>query len=133
MRLEELREESEKEGFEPLGLPLEEMGLLYFVRWDRYTVGRNGVSCVFGWIDRADGRFDFVVLEPDPDGLGFTTSSAERSEEISTLLNGGEPTGTHNPCRRVEDAEESALLENVIRLPLNMWALPAHLAGRGSR
>jgi hypothetical protein len=99
-----------------IGLPLEEMALLSLVKWDRYTMGPEGVSTVFGWIDRQDGRSDFVLLRPTREGCGVTTSSAEHSEAIGAALNGGEPTGRHQPCLRVEDDPESADLANVIRL-----------------
>lgn len=74
-----------------------------FVQWDRLNRwGDDGLQ-VYGWIVRADGRADFVLVEFAGDGgLGFTTSSAEWSEHISRMLHGGE-SRTHVPCERVED------------------------------
>ena len=98
-------------------LPVEEMGLLPFVEWDRYTEdGKGGVSMVFGWIARPDGRSDFVILRPTEGGLGFSTSSAEYSEEISRLLRGGELSETHQTCIRVESHPDAESLANVVRL-----------------
>jgi hypothetical protein len=96
-------------------LPIEEMRLLDFVTWDRYA-GTPDDFGLFGWISRADGRSDFIRLHVVPDGIGYSTSSAEYSAEISTRLNGGEPTGTHNDCLRVEAHPDAASLPNVVRL-----------------
>lgn len=96
-------------------LPLEEMVLLDFVRWDRYA-GKPEKFQLFGWIDRPDGRSDFILFEVTPEGIGYTTSSAERSEEISRRLNDGQASETHNPCRRVERHPVAADLANVVRL-----------------
>lgn len=73
-----------------------------FVCWDRLNRWEGGGLQVYGWIARADGRADFVLITFEGDGaLGFTTSSAEWSEHISRLLHGGESV-THIPCERVE-------------------------------
>jgi hypothetical protein len=93
-------------------LPLEEMALLDFVWWDRYA-GMPDDFKLFGWIDRPDGRSDFILLTVVPEGIGYTTSSAERAEEVSRRLNDGEKSETHNPCRRVEDHPAATSLPNV--------------------
>lgn len=90
------------------------LSLLPFVRWDRYTD-----SSVFGWIDRADGRADFVALINEPGkGVYTVTSSADRSSEIGRLIYdwyGAEwHPNQHSPCRRVEDALPE--LVNVVKL-----------------
>lgn len=106
---------SEQQAASAVELPIEEMAMLDFIRWDRYTSSTKKLS-LFGWIPREDGRSDFVLLTVIPEGIGFTTSSAEYSEEISRRLNGGEPTGTHNDCLRVEAHPAAAELPNVVRL-----------------
>lgn len=77
---------------------------LPFVEWDRMSLGRGKrnemMAFLYGWIARPDGRSDFVVVFVDHDGLGFTTSSAARSDEIAGLLDLG---GDHLPCKRIED------------------------------
>lgn len=93
-------------------MPLEEMRLLDFVQWDRFVEGEREVV-VYGWIERTTLRDDFVVLTSVPAGVGFLTSSAKYSEEIGRRLNGGEPSGTHSKCQRVEVVSD---LPNVIRL-----------------
>lgn len=89
---------------------------LPFVCWDRYVEIPDGDLDVYGWIDREDGRADFVILtfaEADPDFVGFTTSSSEHSEEIGRLIH-GEDDAEHYPCQRVEHA--GVEIENVVRL-----------------
>lgn len=92
------------------------MLLLDFVQWDRYS-GNSEKFVVFGWIARPDGRSDFVLLRVDSQWIGFTTSSAEYSEEISRRLNDGVPTGTHTRCHRVEFNFSAQQVPNVIRTP----------------
>ncbi len=89
------------------------MEKLDFVQWDRFTNGEGFVNC-FGWINRPDGRSDFVLLaiwdgheEPH-----FWTSSAQYSEEIARRLY-GDAEG-HVSCQRVEHAGLS--LSNMVRL-----------------
>lgn len=96
-------------------LPVEEMAVLDFVNWDRFAGNTERLS-VFGWIDRPDGRSDFVLLRVTAEGIAFTTSSAELSPEISRRLNGGEPSSSHNACQRVEHHPKAAGLPNVVRL-----------------
>ena len=76
------------------------MNLLDMVDWDRCTVSLER-GTVFGWIERDDGRNDFVVLFWDATGFGYTTSSAKHSREIGERL--GFPEGGHRDCERVED------------------------------
>jgi hypothetical protein len=92
------------------------------VRWDRVAgEATDGRIAVFGWMDRSDGRHDFVVLDlnfPSPElpqgGVGYTTSSAKLSAKIGELLYGAENV-EHFPCRRVEH-EFPGLVENVVHL-----------------
>lgn len=75
-----------------------------FVEWDRMTFSRDRQTgemlvAVYGWIARDDSRSDFVVVLIEH-GIGFTTSSAERSEEIAQLLG---LASVHVSCERVED------------------------------
>jgi hypothetical protein len=56
----------------------------------------------FGWIDREDGRSDFVVVYIDHHGAaGFATSSAKYSREFSERLFG--TSEGHRDCERIED------------------------------
>lgn len=93
---------------------------LPFVRWDRY-VESDGDFAVFGWIDREDGRSDFVLVlwetaDPLPGAPCYWTSSAARSKEIGELLYGGiegfDP-DSHVDCARVED-DFGGLVENAV-------------------
>lgn len=60
------------------------------VIWDRYT--NSGTHYyVYGWIERTDGKRDFVVLEMEQDSealraIDFVTSSAKYSREIMKIL-----------------------------------------------
>lgn len=93
-----------------------------FVRWDRFTVSPDDEVNVYGWIDREDGRSDFVlvefdVTEPAAVSYGWTTSSAERSDELADLLYGEgliEDGYRHLVCRRVET--ELLGVKNPVRL-----------------
>lgn len=94
-------------------LVAEAMNRLPFVRWDRFVDwshdddGDNiaGVF-VYGWIDRDDGRSDFVSLEYfeswgwRPEDCA-ATSSAARSVEIQKLLRGH--ADDHVDCKRVDE------------------------------
>lgn len=77
-----------------------DLNALPFVKWDRYV--NDGEWCaLYGWIERPDGRADFVILIYTPEGRENYTSSAELSAAIDYLF--GE-TGEHNDCGRIEDA-----------------------------
>ena len=92
------------------------------VRWDR-TAGTAGSRVAFGWVDRADGRADFLLVTFTAKGaVGFTTSSAEHSAEWHRRLYGTD--AGHSSCRRVEDVF-GELVANAIHiedLPLNVEA-----------
>ena len=94
----------------------EVLNRLSFVRWDRCVPRDDGSGVVYGWISRPDGRADFVLVEWDTDtGVGFTTSSAAHSEEISRLLHGDDPDSDHRPCQAVEDVFGDLLNRRVNR------------------
>ncbi len=79
----------------------EQMNKLPEVRWDRCTVRDPGyVASAFGWIDRPDGRSDFVLVFFG-ERFGFVTSSAEYTREISKRLLGTDE--GHRDCQRIED------------------------------
>jgi hypothetical protein len=82
------------------------MNLLHEVRWDRCINAPAGKPddisfLTYGWIDRADGRADFVLLEFNDVGAGITTSSAQHSRAFSERLYGA--SSNHQDCLRVED------------------------------
>lgn len=96
------------------------MNRLPFVRWDRCVAIPGGDFDAYGWIERPDGRADFVLLtfpDGDPNFVGYTTSSGERSREIYLLLFADDDPAAecHHECERVEDAFGD-LVENAIRL-----------------
>jgi hypothetical protein len=76
------------------------------VMWDR-AAGGGEYGVAYGWIDRDDGRNDFLVLQwwqpQHADArldFGMTTSSARLSEEFTRRI---DPGLEHVPCERVED------------------------------
>ena len=92
---------------------------LPFVNWDRFVdCGRTVVA--FGWIDRDEDSYkDFVCVEVSLRGyVDFTTSSARYSETISDIYvrRGRLPSGTHEPCQRIEDSEQLEEIRNVIKI-----------------
>jgi hypothetical protein len=73
------------------------MNALPMVHWDRASG-----DVVYGWIQRDDGKLDFVALTFEDDGsMGWTTSSAKWSDEISRILGGDD--GEHFPCESIDD------------------------------
>lgn len=80
------------------------------VRWDRCVISpcdQEGYEdqeyhTYFGWVEREDGRADYVEIQfvPWGDRPGFTTSSAEFSKEYAERLYG--PGNPHYPCQRIE-------------------------------
>ena len=92
---------------------------LPFVNWDRFVdCGRTVVA--FGWIDREkDSYKDFVCVEISQRGyVDFTTSAAKYSETISDIYvkHGRLPSGTHEPCQRIEDSSLLGDVRNVVRI-----------------
>jgi hypothetical protein len=75
------------------------MNALPWVLWDRLVERADGLHA-YGWVERGDGRSDFVVLTWAPDGSGpeYLTSSALRSREVRAALGCGP-----SDCRRVFD------------------------------
>lgn len=92
---------------------------LPFVNWDRF-VDCGRIVAIFGWIDREKDNYkDFVCVEVSQRGyVQFTTSSAKYSETISDIYvkHGRLSPGTHEPCQRIEDDEQLAEVENVVRI-----------------
>lgn len=68
------------------------------VEWDRWAGGKEA-SSAFGWIARADGQRDFLVIrfvrgEVD----SYTTSSAKHTASIADRLD-----FTHSDCRWIDE------------------------------
>jgi hypothetical protein len=81
------------------------------VQWDRLT-RRDWIWVAFGWIDRPDGRSDFVQIMVTDDGhVGCATSSAEFSETLSERVHGH--VSGHTPCERVEDVFGDAVANKI--------------------
>lgn len=91
------------------------------VRWDRFVEMEGaweGSGHAFGWLDREDGKADFVEIvwnTYETGALEFSigTSSVEHSLEFAQRLH-GEHT-VHFDCKRVED-RFGDLVGNVIRI-----------------
>ncbi len=63
------------------------------VKWDRYAIREEqGGGFIFGWIERDDGFYDFIVVNFQLSGgtllLGYNTSSKKYSKEIIKRLGG---------------------------------------------
>ena len=73
------------------------------IEWDRFTE-YNGEYAIYGWIQRKDGKRDFVLLQIYEEAGeikgGFTTSSAKYSEALNKFLFGDKP---HNKCIKIEN------------------------------
>lgn len=76
------------------------MNALPEVTWDRCTGVGTPSGSVFGWIERPDGRHDFIVIGWLRGVSWFTTSSAEHSREFARRLSGTDE--HHRDCERVE-------------------------------
>ena len=85
---------------------------LSYVRWDRYFLFGDYGMVVFGWIDRLQDEYkDFVTLEFNLNKkqvVFFTTSSAERSPDISKTFD-----FEHDDCERIENEFD---IENCIKI-----------------
>lgn len=73
------------------------------VMWDR-AAGADFYGVAYGWIDRDDGRNDFMCLhwwwQNGELSFAMTTSSARLSEEFLRRI---DPDLEHAACERVED------------------------------
>lgn len=72
------------------------------VKWDRFA-GQGCYLTAFGWIERADGRLDFMSIsfrkgEPS----GYVTSSAEHSAEFARRLGFGD----HVDCEPITELRQ---------------------------
>lgn len=84
------------------------------VRWDRFTAWGNMIR-VYGWLDRDDGRADFVLVDfyaPEEEG-GDLDHSWVSSSPAFLLKAAGEEYGDHVPCRRVETSFGALIDEKV--------------------
>ena len=73
------------------------------VEWDRYVNDERTYS-VYGWIQRGDGKRDFLLVTIKEDlgmYVSFVTSSAKYSRMITELIHGG--TSEHIDCKKIED------------------------------
>jgi len=69
----------------PLKKFIEDIAKLIPIEWDRFTE-KEGYYNIFGWIERKDGKRDFVLVQLYLDNGeikgDYCTSSAKYSEEI---------------------------------------------------
>jgi hypothetical protein len=73
------------------------------VEWDRY-IEDDGTYNVYGWIQRSDGKRDFLLVSIKEDlgtYVSFVTSSAKYSKTLTGLIHGD--TSEHIDCKKVED------------------------------
>jgi len=73
------------------------------VEWDRYVEDEGSYS-VYGWIQRSDGKRDFVLVNIKEDlgtYVSFVTSSAKYSRTLTEVIYG--ETSEHIDCKKVED------------------------------
>ena len=73
------------------------------VEWDRYVNDERTYS-VYGWIQRGDGKRDFLLVTIKEDlgmYVSFVTSSAKYSRTITELIHGN--TSEHIDCKKIED------------------------------
>ncbi len=91
------------------------MNKLPEVRWDR-CAGDMDAGCVYGWLDRDDGRSDFVLFSWRNGDFVTTTSSASFSPVISERIHGN--TTGHKPCKRVEDVFGDMVANKVVLPPI---------------
>lgn len=87
----------------------ETLRMVPFVEWDRFTTGEwsedSPYVTVYGWLPRDQAGYkDFVILLlwPESETVYFSTSSAERTEDIFEALY-DDSLENHNECQRVED------------------------------
>lgn len=99
----------------------EVMGKVLRVRWDRMIDGGH-VLRFYGWVDRPDGRADFVLLDVEwragiVGQLDFSTSTSSADPALNAELAhalGLDP-DDHEPCKRIEEVF-GGLVPNAIRL-----------------
>jgi hypothetical protein len=73
------------------------------VEWDRYVEDDDSYS-VYGWIQRSDGKRDFILVTVKEDlgtYVSFVTSSAKYSRILTEILHGD--TSEHIDCKKIED------------------------------
>ena len=88
--------------------PRQMLQRLPFVEWDRGIVAET-VATVFGWIQRHDGKRDFVYLEFDrstSEVVWWATSSAKYSRQITDAL---VPGTDHFDCKPFETVLQEML------------------------
>jgi hypothetical protein len=71
------------------------------VKWDRFTDDKDqNEICFYGWVERTDGKYDYLELAFNHDGdeKWYSTSSALLSDDFARR--GG---FVHNTCQRVEN------------------------------
>ena len=102
---------------------VDDLRALDFVHWDRFAEAKDSLT-IYGGIPREDGRADFAVLLVNERGVGYITSSAERTGEIGKRLSGGRKSTGHQRCKRLEHYVP-ADLPNVIRKAAQQQKLEA--------
>ncbi len=69
------------------------------VMWDRFCGEFDDEIDVYGWIDRKDGKKDFLVIEFTENFTSFLTSSAKYSKSFNERIG----SFSHEKCKRVEN------------------------------
>lgn len=79
---------------------LKELEIQVGVDWHRYT--EDGAYNVYGWIQRPDGRFDFLLIQYcHPGDIAYATSSVFFSERIHEIIYG--TAEGHVSCRNIKE------------------------------
>lgn len=73
------------------------------VRWDRFTEDGTYITA-YGWIERTDGKSDFLLISFD-DGVPWfwSTSSALHSKSFSTIMGLGADSTGHQDCQHIKE------------------------------
>lgn len=83
------------------------------VQWDRYGVRDDDSGFIFGWIEREDGFYDFVVFDFKlvAEGLiiGYNTSSKKYSKEIGEKVTSSD--GGYIECRSAAELPDANLVK----------------------
>lgn len=84
---------------------LNNLASVFPIVWDRFVGPDNGQYCIYGWIERTDGKRDFVVIfamnDNDNWEIGMVTSSAKYSAKMSEYITNTK--NNHLVCQKYED------------------------------
>jgi len=86
---------------------IENMSTKFPIEWDRFTEN-EGTYDIYGWIERKDGKRDFVLLTLWVDNNevvgNFVTSSAKYSKAIYEYMYG--TSEGHCDCKKISELKK---------------------------